>query len=250
MSVDPLAEKYPGLSSYNFVANNPIIIVDPNGMDWYEHEETKAVMWQKGSEKIDGYKNIGSHYSHRQDNLTLNYNQNELESIEEHVLNKSDFKTSQTTPKIQCFTAAKQMAEKSGAEVLGGGAVNSIVTAYEENTTDGYNVKSKGTTAEAIAYINSQINQGKSVVVGVDYKKGHPGNDDSITDHFVAISSRLTNLKDGSVIYRFYDPGTSWQDKGTSDKNTFSLQSGMLAGTTFYKTTNNKYTISQIRKNK
>ncbi len=36
MSVDPLAGKYPSLSSYNYCGNNPVNMVDPNGMnfDW------------------------------------------------------------------------------------------------------------------------------------------------------------------------------------------------------------------------
>ncbi|MBU0559357.1 MAG: hypothetical protein KKG93_07255, partial [Bacteroidetes bacterium] len=32
MSVDPLADKFPGWSRYNYVMNNPLIIVDPYGM--------------------------------------------------------------------------------------------------------------------------------------------------------------------------------------------------------------------------
>lgn len=31
--MDPLASKYPSLSTYNYVANNPLIYVDPDGRD-------------------------------------------------------------------------------------------------------------------------------------------------------------------------------------------------------------------------
>ena len=36
LSVDPLADKYPGISSYAYCAWNPIRLVDPDGNDWYE----------------------------------------------------------------------------------------------------------------------------------------------------------------------------------------------------------------------
>ena len=32
-SVDPLATKFPSMSSYNFVGNNPIAFLDPDGRD-------------------------------------------------------------------------------------------------------------------------------------------------------------------------------------------------------------------------
>jgi len=31
LNIDPLAEKYPGMSPYNYTANNPVMLVDPDG---------------------------------------------------------------------------------------------------------------------------------------------------------------------------------------------------------------------------
>ena len=42
LSVDPMADKYPGISPYAYCAWNPIKLVDPNGMDWeliVDHEK-------------------------------------------------------------------------------------------------------------------------------------------------------------------------------------------------------------------
>ena len=33
ISVDPLASKYPSMSSYMYVAGNPVVLIDPNGME-------------------------------------------------------------------------------------------------------------------------------------------------------------------------------------------------------------------------
>jgi len=39
LSVDPLSDKYPNLTPYAYCANNPVKLVDPNGMEWETTED-------------------------------------------------------------------------------------------------------------------------------------------------------------------------------------------------------------------
>ena len=51
--VDALAENSISMTQYHFVSNNPIIFVDPNGLDWFyykaEGEDDATYHWQDGS---------------------------------------------------------------------------------------------------------------------------------------------------------------------------------------------------------
>ncbi len=44
ISVDPMADKYPGLSPYNYTMNNPLILVDPDGKRPMTKEEHQIIM--------------------------------------------------------------------------------------------------------------------------------------------------------------------------------------------------------------
>ena len=68
MSVDPVSDKYPSLSPYAYCAWNPVKLVDPTGMDWFENEETGAIYYNnkygkdaagKGAMKGSGWKHLG-----------------------------------------------------------------------------------------------------------------------------------------------------------------------------------------------
>ena len=39
LSVDPMSDKYPGVSPYMYCANNPVVLKDPNGRDVYDFDK-------------------------------------------------------------------------------------------------------------------------------------------------------------------------------------------------------------------
>ena len=39
LSVDPMADKYPGVSPYVYCGNNPVVLKDPDGREWYINED-------------------------------------------------------------------------------------------------------------------------------------------------------------------------------------------------------------------
>ena len=62
-SVDPLAEEYFSHSTYNYVANNPILLTDPNGMNLWKPEIDKNNEVQYVAETGDNAETLASQYN-------------------------------------------------------------------------------------------------------------------------------------------------------------------------------------------
>ncbi|MEQ8580623.1 MAG: DUF6443 domain-containing protein [Marinoscillum sp.] len=260
--IDPHSENFYAWSTYSWAGNNPISMIDPTGMDWYSSYDkdgnVTSTMWREGSDEIEGYTNIGSSHSYRQGDVTYTYDQNNLSTMEEHVLDEGDFVTDQVYDEngkrtLQCFDASSQMVAKSSAEALKGGTpgpwFSGIQVSTEKATEKGYSIEKHGDANNAMSYLDSEIDNGKSVLIGIDYKKGQSSKTgDGVTDHWVAISSRITNLSTGSKSYRFYDPGTKWSSKGTASSNNFVKNSSGFFTSKNY--SGKVYTLTQVRKNK
>lgn len=102
---------------------------------------------------------------------------------------------------------------------------------------------------EAIMYLDSELEKGHPVQVGVDHGLGYKidNNLDQSTDHFVVIIGR--KCEGSKCYYLFYDVGTSHKEKGASDNNRLYLDKTdySLRGKTVYN--GHFYTVTQIRKN-
>lgn len=237
-TVDLHAENYSSWSPYHYASNNPMVVIDPDGNDWYQTNDGKATKWVKGSDDIEGYKNLGSTYTQNiGDGMSIKYDQNNPVELTEKVLETGDFSSQRKADgsgkegdEGSCFYQSGKMVEKSGAQSLGG-------------DNNGEKDSQKG-----VDYLNSQVDQGKSARVQVDrFKDGEVG--DGKGDHWVAISSRTTDLKTQKVTkFGFFDPGAAQQGKGTDNYFNVGTDYSMNGKPSYNRTFN--YHVVQVRKNK
>ena len=59
LSVDPMSDKYPSLSAYNYCALNPVMLVDPDGRDIFEVDQTGNVVNRIADQSQDVVRVLG-----------------------------------------------------------------------------------------------------------------------------------------------------------------------------------------------
>src|SRR5262245_18569613 len=101
-------------------------------------------------------------------------------------------------------------------------------------------------TKQGVDAIDKGLSNGRPVIVGVNWGGGTGGNRNTATQHFVTIVDSGTDQK--GKFYRFYDPGTQWQSKGTSPENRLYLNSDYsLSGTSAYNKDSKYYIVTEVR---
>jgi len=251
-TVDPHAENYYSWSPYHYAANNPLIIIDPNGRDWYTSIDGSAIMWRKGSEDIEGYKNIGANYTQNiDDHTTVTYTQNEATAMTFTGIEESNFVAQGTG--TGCKIASDQMLANEGVNSNGerinivNADVNGVATTANANATKGINA------------VDNALENGNPIEVGVDYKPIQvnnlappKGKGDGMTDHFIVVSSKTETLNNGQVTsktYNFFDPRNS--QFGTSPANTLKINNNKLTGAFLLGTTKEiPYTVTTVRRSR
>ncbi|HOU69537.1 MAG TPA: RHS repeat-associated core domain-containing protein, partial [Paludibacteraceae bacterium] len=82
LNIDPLFEKYTDMSPYNYCAGNPVMLIDPTGMDWIVAEGTTNYQWRDDinakSTMPKGYQYVGATDNDILNHLGMNYNFPEL----------------------------------------------------------------------------------------------------------------------------------------------------------------------------
>ena len=145
-----------------------------------------------------------------------------------------------------CFALSKKQLNVMGYTVGGASDPSNLYT-YNENR--GVN---RVDTHKAISYIESALNQGEPVLIGVDTHAGSP-NPDKTTDHYLVVVG-MGHDKKGNYL-QVYDNATSNTKDGTSPENKlyYDSKTGKISGripNSYSRDSQKPYTVSQVRTSK
>jgi len=123
-----------------------------------------------------------------------------------------------------CYRATRAMARAAGVNIPPGTG-NRIQVATGEDSLGRVQTNRQRTDA-ARGYIDSQLDAGRPVSVGVSHKNANY-NQDGITDHFVLVTGRGVDNQ-GRQYYTYNDPATTNRQTGTSNRFYVDPNSGNL----------------------
>ena len=241
ISRDPLMSEKPWLTPYHYCSNNPIGRVDPSGMsdDWYQNADGTAAFWKEGNAQTvesngETFHNIGETFSYTQENVTYNYNQNDLVSMTTNVLNESDYVSQYSKSDWDGTAASKACNKACNAMLENVGVYSNSMDVIVNEKGNGRAGVANANAASAINRMNVNLDLGLPTKINVDYRNGSYSAD-KMGDHFIVVMGKTEYLNNSgqvtSTSYRYYDPGTHYITKGTASSNILNVIDERLVGT-------------------
>lgn len=149
------------------------------------------------------------------------------------------------------FKPGTSEVDKSGPKIIDD--IKAKYSSFDETKQEIYLEPIPENLQYALEYIDSELEKGYPVLIGVDERFDKRIGDDEkrynepayTTDHFVVIVGRKYE-SNRVPKYIFYDVRTAHENKGASDKNTLRVEGNFLKGTY-----NNKlsYVVTEVRRN-
>jgi hypothetical protein len=205
-----------------------VILVDPDGRDWYESEDKKTIEYLHGvTGQREGYTHLGATFGEE-------YEKNIRNGDYSTVFITANFTEKEfvTQKPNQCCAAAREMCMNRGGEWSTHKNELLVVTKDEKNGRAGDGIKN--TLFDALERVGMSLAKGIPVVAGMDHKDGSTNlikkGGDGMTDHYVAIIGITLNFTKGdngasisNGTIRYANPGNSTSKRGLSPHNIFTF---------------------------
>ncbi len=278
LSQDPLFRSYPRFSSYQYSQNDPIRNVDVDGLEgasaieymltgagqdlekYINHATYKLNHWWNSWNIVPVESSSRPAPSIKKDSgsskINLTTSDDLIKSTESvtpelskniDLSNKVPFVSqfSLERPNVACARASQKILKDYGLSNSGFKKSRIIVAKNDKTNT---NLELTPQAKKGIDYINSELQSGNPVMVGVDHTISKNQSDGQAADHFVVIVGKGYDKEKNKAYFTFYEVGTRHKSKGTSTTNRLYVnEDNSITGTNYAGKRN--FTVTDVRKN-
>ena len=243
--VDPVSEDYLSISTYQFAHNSPIWKIELEGLEGVPTTNFDIV----NSEPMVGHTMLSTRVEAGNSNYLPKINNYNSKKNNVYTWGDKDLKGNNVFNKprnTNCANLACAQANDLGTNLKGQGKTGEVTS---NNRMEVYNDKKDKllNSSNAIDYVNSELEDGNAVVVGVAYSNG-ADTDNLGTDHYITIVG--SDTEDGKGFYIFIENAVGDETKSTDfKKNRLYINQGKskISGKTVYR--NKTYETTRVQKN-